>query len=138
MNQPPFEQVVARICAQDRRYAAEAFVFLHGGLMRTLQEVEKREKKARHITGAELAHGLREYALAEFGPLAMTVLARWGVTCTRDFGEIVYALLAAGLLGKTEGDQIEDFDHVYDFEEALRVPFRPPPTRRKTCAAPPS
>lgn len=130
MDLPPFEQAVARICAQNRRYAPEAYLFLHAGLMRTLKQTEEREKKARHITGAELANGLREHALAEFGPLAMTVLGRWGITRTRDFGEIVYALLAAGLLGKTDEDKIEDFDDVYDFEEALRAPFRPKPPRK--------
>ena len=128
---PPFNEAVARICASDRRYAPEAFLFLNEGLVRTLRQIQEREKKYRQITGAELADGLREYALEQFGPLAMTVLARWGVRSTRDFGEIVFALLAAGLLGKTEEDKIEDFDDLYDFDQAFRAPFRPKPRRRK-------
>ncbi|NCA81539.1 MAG: hypothetical protein EOM72_02160 [Opitutae bacterium] len=129
MELPPFAEAVARICARDRRYAPEAFLFLHDGLMRTLKQIQEKEKKSRQISGAELAEGLRAHALAQFGPLAMTVLGRWGVRTTRDFGEIVFALLGAGLLGKTEEDRIEDFDDRYDFDAAFRAPFRPKPRR---------
>ena len=130
MEIPPFTEAVARICARDRRYAPEAFLFLHDGLMSTLKQVQEKEKKPRQITGAELSEGLRKHALDQFGPLALTVLGRWGVRTTRDFGEIVFLLLEAGLLGKTEEDKVEDFDHVYDFDKALRAPFRPKPVRR--------
>jgi uncharacterized repeat protein (TIGR04138 family) len=130
MELTPFAEAVARICARDRRYAPDAFLFLHDGLMSTLKQVQEKEKKSRQITGAELADGLRSHALQQFGPLSLTVLARWGVRTTRDFGEIVFALLDAGLLGKTAEDQIEDFDDLYEFEDAFRAPFRPQPRRR--------
>ncbi len=138
MEIPPFAEAVARICARDRRYAPEAFLFLHDGLLRTLKKIQAKEQKSRQISGAELAHGLRAAALEQFGPLSLTVLGRWGIRTTRDFGEIVFALLAAGLLGKTEEDRIEDFDDVYDFEQAFRAPFRPAPRprRRPACPAP--
>ncbi len=125
MELTAFTDAIARLCAADPRYAPEAYLFLNEGLLRTLQQVEQREKKYRQITGAELADGLREHALEQFGPLAMTVLDRWGIRTTRDFGEIVFLLLSAGLLGKTDEDQIEDFDDLYDFDQAFRAPFRP-------------
>ena len=131
MEIPPFAEAVARICVRDRRYAPEAFFFLHEGLMRTLKQVQEKEKKPRQISGAELAAALRAYALEQYGPLALTVLGRWGVRTTRDFGEIVFLLLEAGLLGKTEEDKIEDFDDLYDFDKALRGPFRPKPRKRR-------
>ena len=102
---------------------------MNEGLLLTLKQIQEKEKKARQISGAELADGLRNYALAQFGPMAMTVLNRWGIHTTRDFGEIVFALLAAGLLGKTEDDKIEDFDDLYDFDAAFRAPFRPKPLK---------
>ena len=136
MEIPPFPEAVARICARDGRYAPEAFIFLNEGLLQTLKQVQEKEKKPRQISGAELAAGLRKHALAQFGPLALTVLNRWGVRTTRDFGEIVFLLLEAGLLGKTEEDKLEDFDDLYDFDAAFRAPFRPKPRRRapKTSA----
>ena len=130
MEIPPFAEAVARLCARDRRYAPEAYLFLHEGLMRTLKNVQEKEKKPRQITGAELSAGLREYALDQYGPLAMTVLGRWGLRTTRDFGEIVFLLLEAGLLGKTEEAKIEDFDDLFDFDAAYRAPFRPKSSRR--------
>ncbi len=132
MEIPPFTEAVARICARDRRYAPDAYHFLHDGLLRTLKQIQDKEKKPRQISGAELAAGLREFALEQFGPLAMTVLDRWGVRTTRDFGEIVFRLLEAGLLGKTEEDKIEDFDNLYDFDAAFRAPFRPKRAPRRT------
>ena len=129
MEIPPFPEAVARICARDGRYAPEAFAFLNDGLVKTLKRVQEKEKKSRQISGAELADGLRAYALEQYGPLALTVLGRWGVRTTRDFGEIVFLLLEAGLLGKTEEDKIEDFDNLYDFDAAFRAPFRPKPRR---------
>jgi uncharacterized repeat protein (TIGR04138 family) len=138
MEIPPFEDAVARLCARDRRYPPEAYLFLHDGLLKTLQQVKEKEGRTRQISGAELADGLRRHALAQFGPLALTVLGRWNIRTTRDFGEIVFALLAAGLLGKTDEDRIEDFDHLYDFDAALRAPFRPQPRRRPRPAPRPA
>ncbi len=129
MEIPPFSEAVSRICARDSRYLPEAYFFLHEGLMRTLKKIQAAEKKPRQISGAELATGLREYALKQFGPLTLTVLDRWGIRTTRDFGELVFVLLDAGLLGKTDEDCIEDFDDLYSFEEAFRDPFRPAPSR---------
>ena len=135
MEIPPFAEAVARICVRDRRYAPEAFFFLHDGLMRTLKQVQEKEKKPRQISGAELSAGLRAYALEQYGPLTMTVLERWGVRTTRDFGEIVFLLLEAGLLGKTDEDKIEDFDNLFEFDAAFRAPFRPKPASRRANGA---
>ncbi len=70
MELPPFAEAIARICASNRRYAPEAYLFLNEGLVRTLKAVQDAEKKYRQITGAELAAGLRSYALEQFGPMA--------------------------------------------------------------------
>jgi len=140
MEVPPFAEAVARLCARDPRYAPEAYLFLHDGLLRTLKEVQDKEKKPRQISGAELGDGLRRHALAQYGPLAMTVLNRWGLRTTRDFGEIVFLLLDAGLLGKTDEDKVEDFDDLYDFDAAFRAPYRPRPAPRRPrrAASPPN
>ena len=43
-------------------------------------------------------------------PMAKRVLAEWGITCCADIGCIVFNLVNAGLLGKTEDDSLEDFE----------------------------
>ena len=81
----------------------------------------------RHVSGKELAEGIRDYALQEFGPLALTVLRTWGIQRTEDFGELVFHLVEAGKLGKTEKDTRADFAHVYDFDEVFARPFEAEP-----------
>jgi uncharacterized repeat protein (TIGR04138 family) len=51
--------------------------------------------------------------------MAKLVLADWGIRSTSDFGEIVYNLIKIGEMSKSEDDRREDFDDVYDFDEAL-------------------
>ena len=47
------------------------------------------------------------------------VLSHWHVRRTEDFGRIVFAMIAEGLMSKTDDDTPEDFRAVYDFEEAF-------------------
>ena len=49
--------------------------------------------------------------------MVRTVFKHWGVNSTEDFGQIVFMLVDAKLLGKTEEDSIEDFKNSYDFKE---------------------
>ena len=69
--------------------------------------------------------GIREYALAQFGPMAITVLHEWGIHRGLDFGEIVFNLIDAGWLAKTKEDSRADFEGGYDFDVAFRQPFLP-------------
>jgi uncharacterized repeat protein (TIGR04138 family) len=53
--------------------------------------------------------------------MAKAVFRHWGVQGTADFGEIVFNMIEAGLMGKTETDSREDFHNVYDFDRDLDV-----------------
>lgn len=121
MKNSSADDVLKRLLEKDPRYAAEAYGFLRAGLEFTVRRLEK----PRHVSGQELLEGLRIFALAEFGPMAKTVLNGWGVLSTDDFGEMVFNLVEAGLLGKTEEDRREDFSDGFDFDEAFCEPFRP-------------
>jgi uncharacterized repeat protein (TIGR04138 family) len=78
----------------------------------------------RHIGGEALCWGLRDLALKQWGLMAAMVLRHWGVRCTKDFGRMVFALVESGLLQKQPHDRIEDFDHVFDFEQAFDKSFK--------------
>ena len=56
--------------------------------------------------------------------MAKLVLGNWGMHSTRDFGEIVFNLIRIGRMRKTPQDRREDFDDVYDFEQAFCRQFR--------------
>jgi uncharacterized repeat protein (TIGR04138 family) len=79
----------------------------------------------RHITGQELLNGIRDYALAQFGPMAITVFEEWGIRKCPDFGEIVFNMVEIGLLAKTESDTRADFEGGYDFDDVFRKSFLP-------------
>jgi uncharacterized repeat protein (TIGR04138 family) len=51
------------------------------------------------------------------------VLNSWGVHSTSDFGEIVYNLIGIREMKKSDSDRREDFDDVYDFDEAFVKDF---------------
>lgn len=82
------------------------------------------EELNRHVSGQCLCWGLRDYALQRWGALASAVLGHWNIRRTRDFGEIVFALVENNFLQKQPQDRIEDFDEVFDFQEALDRFFR--------------
>lgn len=97
------------------RYHETAYVFVLSALHHVIEHLPE----ARHITGRELAEGLRDLALARFGPMARNVLEHWGILSTADVGQIVFALVEAGILIKQEEDDLMDFVGVFDFDEAF-------------------
>lgn len=110
-----FLKKIEDILEKDSSYKFEAYTFV----LAALHDTVTRLKKPRHITGKELALGIRKYALDQFGPMAMTVLHHWGIRRTIDFGKIVFALIDVQLLSKQVEDKLEDFDNVYDFTDAF-------------------
>src|SRR5512143_2703615 len=96
------------------RYAETAYVFVLSALHHVIEQLPE----PRHITGPELAEGVRELALARFGPIARNVLEHWGISSTADVGELVFALVEAGILIKQEEDDMSDFADVFTFDEA--------------------
>jgi len=138
MYEAAFLELIQRIREKDPRYEREAYAFVREGLDFTVKMLEKpREGAGRHVTGQELLDGLRKFALQEFGPMALTVLRTWGVNRSRDFGEIVFNLVEAGCLGRTEEDSREDFDNGYDFEQAFRSPYVPKSAAGERTTRPP-
>ncbi len=105
-------------------YPPAAYDFVREGLAHTVNMVHTgnlaaADDDSRHVSGQQLCLGLRDYAIKQYGMLAKTVLNRWGVTRTDDFGNIVFAMIDAGLMRKTDDDHVEDFRAVFDFDEAF-------------------
>ena len=117
------------------RYPLDAFLFIQRGLDHTVrhlhgdddealelpedpEELEAFEK-SRHVSGRQLCEGIRDFAIAQYGMLAPVVLGRWNVRRSADFGRIVFEMVDAGMMRKTDEDRVEDFDDVFDFREAF-------------------
>src|SRR5258707_13072551 len=114
------------LALKDGRYAWEAFEFTleaiaHAARMFGREAPREGETPGleHHVTGRELLESVGDLARREFGLMAPVVFERWGVRATDDFGEIVFALIAAGILFKTDADRKEDFRNVFALEPAL-------------------
>ena len=117
MEKAPIELLtkIDEIAEKDSRYKSEAYLFVLAALHITVDSLPE----PRHVTGQELVEGMRIHGLDQFGPLAISVFGHWGIANTEDFGHIVFSLVDAKLLGKTEEDSLADFKNVYDFEKAF-------------------
>ncbi len=138
MQKPNFSESIDTILKQDSRYDRDSYYFVREGLDFTLKMLKKNAQSQptqRHVSGQELLEGLRRYVIEQFGPMAKTVLAYWGIHRCDDFGEVVFNMVEKGILGKTEQDSREDFKGGYDFDEAFvqtlstarAAPCQPPP-----------
>ncbi|HMF17640.1 MAG TPA: Minf_1886 family protein [Gemmataceae bacterium] len=129
-----FNAKLEEVVKKHPRYAYEAYEFMFQALNFTQKMLgrEPPEEVAEagaagpqhHVSGQELLEGIRVLALREFGFLARTVFHSWGIDRTDDFGEIVFNLVEAELMSKTNEDNREDFRGVYHLDEALVQGYR--------------
>lgn len=117
---------IIELLQQDVRYHIEAYQFVREALayaQETLKMPAQGAEGEHHITGQQLCEAIRQYAVEQYGYMALTVLNNWGVHRTGDFGEIVYNLIRIKHMKKSESDRREDFDDVYDFANAFEPIF---------------
>lgn len=122
MAEPPPPRDIAGeirclIREKDPRFPLEAYQFLYEALDHAIARIGAR----RHVSGRELLDHLRDLALQRFGPLSRMVFLCWNVRRTEDFGDMVFNLVDAGLMSKTETDSKDDFKNGFDFEEAFSL-----------------
>ena len=111
------KDTLLELIRKDRRYPLQAYIFVFEALSHTVEKIGER----RHITGRELLEGIKELALKHFGGLTKLVFSQWNVGSTEDFGEIVFNLVDAGLMGRTELDSKDDFKDGYNFDEVFNI-----------------
>jgi len=111
-----FEQ----IAKEDGRYNARAFGFVLDGLGYTAKNIAKDSK---HVSIQTLCEGLRKFAIERWGNLTILVLNNWGITTTRDFGEIIWLMIKNEWMSAQPTDSIDDSDNVYDFKTVFKDQF---------------
>jgi uncharacterized repeat protein (TIGR04138 family) len=124
----PTEQQWKHIRTRAASFPEEAYQFVREGLAHTVKlahgdaafrQPADPADESRHVTGQQLCLGMRDLAIERYGLLAQTVLHRWGVRRTEDFGAIVYAMIDRKELRSGPSDSYADFQGVYDFDEAF-------------------
>lgn len=121
MSQLEFaDDVMARIRDRAGRFDERAYLFV----LAALEHIQTRLPERRHVTGEELTHACRDFALEQYGLLARSVLEYWGIAATSDIGEIVFTLIEVGMLKAQETDRLEDFIGIFGFADAFEVGYR--------------
>jgi uncharacterized repeat protein (TIGR04138 family) len=123
---------IATLSKRDPRYSYEAYEFLFSALAHTQQllgrtatlHAGEEPDPSHHVRGPELLDGIRDLAVREFGFMARTVFHMWGIDRTDDWGEIVFNLIEANLLSKTDQDSRADFRNVFDLDQVLVRDFK--------------
>lgn len=131
------DPTILKLVRDDPRYAYEAYEFVCEAVSHTQDRLGRSpaadEDDDRHVSGAELVRGACDLAVREFGLMAPVVFRRWGVRSTDDLGELVFRLIGAGRLSKSDEDEPDDFKDVLDLDKALSEGFElslPEPSRR--------
>jgi uncharacterized repeat protein (TIGR04138 family) len=137
------DPAIARLLREDKRYPLAAYIFLFEALHYAQNVLEMGAEgpseplssdpddddedetgTQRHVTGQDLCDAIRRLAIDQFGYMAKTVLNRWNICSTADFGNMVFNLIRVGRMRKTPNDRREDFEDVYDFGTAFREEFQ--------------
>lgn len=127
------EIAMFEIIENDSRYPMEAYQFVREALAYAsdnmqlqLQEFERFSDDdepivERHFTGQQLCESIRQYAINQFGYMAKVVLQNWNIDSTSCFGDLVYNMIDAEIMKKSESDRREDFDNVYEFNDVFET-----------------
>ena len=125
---------IIKLLKADPRFKLEAYQFVRDALAYAQEELGMGCRRPStkggesfdepHLTGQELCEAIRQYAIEQYGYMAKVVLNSWGIHTTGDFGEIVYNLIRIRLMKKSKSDRREDFDDVYDFDQAFQKQFK--------------
>jgi uncharacterized repeat protein (TIGR04138 family) len=127
---------ILQLCREDARFAYEAYEFVCEAVTYTQDRLgrvpnrheqpeprRKQQSDENHVSGAELLRGTCELAIREFGMMAPVVFKQWGVKTTDDVGEIVFKLIKAQRLSKSDRDDLGDFHNLFDLHQALADGF---------------
>ncbi len=121
-----FDTALENILAHNDDYEAEAYVFLKEALDYTVAlELKKEQRNSKHVSAKDLLYGFKDYSLKEYGPMAATLLAEWGIKNCSDIGNMVFLLIAEGMFGKQDSDSREDFIEYFSFDDVFVTPFLP-------------
>ena len=118
---------ILELTRDDPRYAYEAYEFVCEAVGFTQDRLGRTDIEAgedeNHVSGEELLRGACAMAVRDFGMMAAVVFRRWGVHTTDDLGAIVFKLIEAGRLSRSDEDDPDDFHEVFDLDKALTEGF---------------
>ena len=120
------------LVVDDEPFVCDAVNYTQDRLGRVLDDDDRDVDQ--HVSGGELLRGACSLAVQEYGLMAPVVFKLWGIRNTDDFGEMVFRLIEAERLSKSDRDDPDDFRDLFDIEKALADSFQMTtvrPTKKK-------
>lgn len=117
------------VIRDDPRYPYEAYEFVCEAVTYTQEQLGRVPEDDDdpdadyHVCGAELLRGVCELAVEEFGMMAPVVFRQWGLRMTDDIGNLVFNLIRAERLSRSDRDDPDDFAQVFDLDKTLTEGF---------------
>ena len=111
------------LCDSDPSWPYEAYEFVLEAIELAGDSQEPGDAEI-HLSGRQIALAAKELAREWFGLMAPTVFSFWGITTTRNLGEMVFKLIDCGMLTRQEGDRVEDFDNIFMIPDDLVSGYR--------------
>ncbi len=117
------------LARSDQRYAYEAYQFVCEAVTFTQQrlglideddDLPEELAPEQHVSGEQLLRGGCAWPGRRFGLTAPLVFQRLGIHATDDFGDIVFRLIHANKLSRSDEDDPSDYREVFDLMQALR------------------
>jgi uncharacterized repeat protein (TIGR04138 family) len=116
------------LARQEPRFSYEAYQFICDAVNFTQDRLgrlleDDNTEIDQHVSGGELVRGACTLAVQEYGLMAPVVFKLWGIRSTEDFGDMVFRLIGAERLSRSERDDPEDFHDLFDLDKALAEEF---------------
>lgn len=113
---------ILELTRDDPRYPYEAYEFVCDAVTHTQDRLSRGRSAPdadRHVSGEELLRGACALAVREFGMMAPAVFRAWNVLSTDDIGALVFRLIEAEKLSRSDDDDPADFHDVFDLFREL-------------------
>lgn len=117
------EEKIKSIIEYDSRYSSGAYELVLDAVEQAAAGLER----PRHLAAREVLDAVGALGDDRFGTFRAEVFSEWGVASASDVGNIVYNLIAGGLLLADEKDDPADFDITYDISGNGRRGSEPEP-----------
>ena len=102
---------------------AEELEKVHVFLLEVLHLAVNRDGAAHHVGALEVVQTVRDQAIDRYGPLARTVLDRWGIRSSEDIGRLVFQMIDKGILLRSDQDHPGQFVNLLDFDQAFEIDY---------------
>ena len=121
-NKSESRRKIEEHCFASGKYTPDAYEFITRSVIDQVSSLSA----PRHLSAREVLQGVQDQLTDSFGFLTVEILRDWKIRTASDIGEIIFDLIALGILAASEDDKRSDFD--IDFS------LLPPPPLRE-CSA---